>query len=170
MMAVIVEGRQLVETVIASIVAGVGATVVFSVAIWGAARFADLSRNERPLAAGGAIAVAGLALLLTVAGVVLGIVVMTKKYPPRARSGAARSAAAPFRDGQGTRYGLPSLPRPPCPGAASADECDGRALPLPPWAGRSRAALAAASALPGAASADECDGRALPRPPARARD
>ena len=36
-------------------------TVIFSVAIWGVARFADLSRNERPLAAGAAATLAGLA-------------------------------------------------------------------------------------------------------------
>jgi hypothetical protein len=49
------------------------------VAIWGVARFADLNRNERPLAAGAAAALAGLALLATLAGVVFGIVVMTRK-------------------------------------------------------------------------------------------
>jgi hypothetical protein len=42
-------------------------------------RFADLSRNERPLAASGAAAVAGLALVLVAAAVVVGIIVMTGK-------------------------------------------------------------------------------------------
>lgn len=79
MLAVVVETKQLVETVIASIVGGVGVTVTFSIAIWGVGRFADLSRSERPLAAGGAAAVAVLALLVTAASVVLGIVVMTSK-------------------------------------------------------------------------------------------
>jgi len=78
-MAVIVETKQLLETVIASLVAGVGITVVFSVAIWGVARFADLNRNERPLAAGMAATLAGLAVLVTLATVVLGIVVMSSK-------------------------------------------------------------------------------------------
>ena len=65
---------------VASLVAGVGVTVVFSVAIWGAARFADLSRGERPLAAGGAAAVlAAWPLLVTAGGRGLGIVVMTSK-------------------------------------------------------------------------------------------
>ena len=54
MVAVVVETKELLETVVASLVAGVGVTVVFSIAIWGAARFVDLSRSERPLAAGGA--------------------------------------------------------------------------------------------------------------------
>jgi hypothetical protein len=78
-MAVVVETRELLETVIASIVAGVGVTVIFSVAIWGVARFVDLSRSERPLAAGMAAGLAGLALAATFAGVVFGIVIMTSK-------------------------------------------------------------------------------------------
>jgi hypothetical protein len=76
-MAAIVETQELLETVIASVVAGVGVTVVFSIAIWGAARFVDLSRSERPLAAGAAGALAAIALAATLAGVVLGIVIVT---------------------------------------------------------------------------------------------
>lgn len=78
-MAVVVETKQLLETVVASLLAGVGVTVIFSVAIWGVARFADLSRNERPLAAGAAAALAGIAMLATFAAVAFGIVVMTRK-------------------------------------------------------------------------------------------
>ena len=51
---------------VASVVAGIGVTFVFSVAIWGVARFADLSRNERPLAAAAPPLAAALALLATV--------------------------------------------------------------------------------------------------------
>lgn len=79
MTAVVVETKELLETVVASLVAGVGVTVVFSVAIWGVARFADLSRNERPLAAGAVATLAGLAVLVTLAAVVFGIVVMSSK-------------------------------------------------------------------------------------------
>jgi hypothetical protein len=75
-MAVVVETRELLETVVASVVAGVGVTLVFSVAIWGVARFVDLSRSERPLAAGAAAGLAALALVATLAGVVFGIVIM----------------------------------------------------------------------------------------------
>ena len=78
-MAVMVETKELLETVVASLVAGVGVTVVFSVAIWGVARFADLSRNDRPLAAGAAAILAGLAVLFTLAAVVFGIVIMSSK-------------------------------------------------------------------------------------------
>ena len=79
MIATLVEGKELLETVVASVVAGVGITVVFSVAIWGVARFADLNREERPLAAGAAAAAAALALAATAGAVVAGIVVMTSK-------------------------------------------------------------------------------------------
>ena len=79
MIATLVEGKELLETVGASAVAGISVTFVFSVAIWGVARFVDLSRNERPLAAGAAALVACLALLATAAIVVVGIIVMTSK-------------------------------------------------------------------------------------------
>jgi hypothetical protein len=79
MTATLVESRQLLETVVASVVAGVGVTFAFSIAIWGVGRFADLSRNEKPLAAGAAAVVASLALVCVGAAVVFGIVVMTKK-------------------------------------------------------------------------------------------
>ncbi len=77
MIATIVEGEALLETVVASVVAGIGVTFVFSIAIWGAGRFVDLSREERPLAAGAAALVGGVALLATIAAVVVGILVMT---------------------------------------------------------------------------------------------
>jgi hypothetical protein len=79
MIATLVEGQELLETVIASVVAGVGVTAAFSVAIWGVGRFADLSRSERPLAAGAAAAVASLALLVVAAAVVIGTIAMTRK-------------------------------------------------------------------------------------------
>lgn len=79
MTATIVEGRQLLETVIAAMVAGVGITCVFSISIWGFGRFADLSRTERPIAAAAAAAAATLSLVVVAAAVVVGIIVMTKK-------------------------------------------------------------------------------------------
>lgn len=79
MSATIVETKDLLETVVASVIAGVGVTAVFSMAIWGGARFVDLSRGGRPLAAGAAAVLGGLALLATVAAVMIGIVVMTSK-------------------------------------------------------------------------------------------
>jgi hypothetical protein len=79
MIATIVEGEALLETVIASVVAGIGVTVVFSVAILGVSRFIDYSQAERPRAAGAAAAVATLGLLATLAVVVVGMLVMTSK-------------------------------------------------------------------------------------------
>jgi hypothetical protein len=79
MIATLVEGEELLETVIASVIAGVGVTFVFSIAIWGVGRFVDLSRGERLLAAGAAAAVASLALICVIAAVAIGIVVMTSK-------------------------------------------------------------------------------------------
>lgn len=78
-MATLVETKELLETVIASAIAGIGITAIFSVAIWGGARFADLSRDGRPVAAGAAAALGVLALVTTLAAVVFGIVVMTSK-------------------------------------------------------------------------------------------
>jgi hypothetical protein len=76
-MAVVIETKELLQTVLASVVAGVGITVVFSVAIWGAARFADMRRNDRPIAAGAAAALSGLAFGVTLGAVAFGIVVMS---------------------------------------------------------------------------------------------
>lgn len=78
-MAVIVQSKELLQSVIASVVAGVGVTFAFSLAIWGAARFVDLSRDERPVAAAGAAVVGAVALAVTIGAVVVGIVVMTSK-------------------------------------------------------------------------------------------
>jgi len=79
MLATIVEVQDLWRTVVSALVAGVGVTVVFSLAIYGATRFADTRRDERPLASGAAAALTVLALAATLASVVLGIVAMTSK-------------------------------------------------------------------------------------------
>jgi hypothetical protein len=78
-LATIVETKDLLETVAASLIAGVGLTIVFSIAVYGATRFADLSRDERPLAAAAAGLTTAAALAVSVAAVVVGIVVMTQK-------------------------------------------------------------------------------------------
>ena len=79
MTAAIVETKELVETVIASLVAGVGITAAFSFLILGMTRFADLRRDERPVLATGAAALSIVALLVTVGGIALGIIAMTSK-------------------------------------------------------------------------------------------
>lgn len=75
-MAVIVETSELLQTVAASVIAGIGVTVVFSVAIWGAARFVDLSGSDRPAAAAAAAAVGIAGLVATLGAVVVGLIVM----------------------------------------------------------------------------------------------
>ena len=78
-LAELVETQELLETIAASVIAGVGVTLFFSIAVYGATRFADLSRNERPAAATAAAALAGLALAGCIAAVVFGVIVMTNK-------------------------------------------------------------------------------------------
>jgi hypothetical protein len=79
MLATLVEGKELLQTVVFSTVAGLGVTFAFSVAIWGVGRFGELNRGERPLAAGGAALIAGLGLAFVAGAIVFGIVVMTSK-------------------------------------------------------------------------------------------
>ena len=54
-------------------------TLIFSLAILGAARFADLSRDGRPAAATAFGALAIVALAAAAAAVTIGIIVMTRK-------------------------------------------------------------------------------------------
>ena len=79
MLATVVDTDALLETVAYSFLAGVGVTLIFSIALWGATRLADLSRDERPIAAAAAAALALIGSVAFVATIVLGIVVMTQK-------------------------------------------------------------------------------------------
>jgi hypothetical protein len=79
MMATIVETKELISTVVAAAIAGIGLTAAFSVMIFGAARFADLRRDDRPVLAAAAALVATLGFAVTAAGIVVGIIVMTTK-------------------------------------------------------------------------------------------
>ena len=79
MIATVIETNDLLETVLFSTVAGVGLTFAFSVAIWGATRFVDLSGDERPLAAALAAILAVVCLLICLAAVAFGLIVMTSK-------------------------------------------------------------------------------------------
>ena len=79
MTATIVHTADLVQTIIASVVAGVGVTMLFSVGIWGAGHFVELSRGKRPVAATAAAGIGIVAMLCVAAAVITGIVVMTHK-------------------------------------------------------------------------------------------
>jgi hypothetical protein len=79
MLATVVDTDALLKTVIAALVAGVGVTLVFSVAILGAARFADLSRDGRMASAIAFGVLALVALAAAATAVTIGIIVMTTK-------------------------------------------------------------------------------------------
>jgi hypothetical protein len=79
MIATIVHTDELLHTILASLVAGIGVTFIFSVAIWGAGQFTELSRGERPVAATAAALVGAMALLCVAGAIVFGIIVMTHK-------------------------------------------------------------------------------------------
>jgi hypothetical protein len=75
----VVDWEALGKVVVAAFVAGIGVTIVFATAIYGATRFADMRRDGRD---GGAIAFGvftAVALGACAAAVVLGIIVMTQK-------------------------------------------------------------------------------------------
>lgn len=79
MIATIVETSELLDTILYSTVSALGLILVFSLGIWGSARYAELSRDERPLAAAAAATVAILGFVASIAAAVLGIVVMATR-------------------------------------------------------------------------------------------
>jgi hypothetical protein len=79
MIATIIETEDLLKTVAASLIAGIGVTAAFAVLVFGITRAADMTRDERPLLATAAGGLAAIALLVVIAAIVLGIVVMTTK-------------------------------------------------------------------------------------------
>ena len=80
MIATVVETKNLLETVAASLIAGIGVTAAFSIVVFGITRSADMNAvEERPLLATAAGSLAVLAGAVVVAAIVFGIVVMTAK-------------------------------------------------------------------------------------------
>ena len=79
MLATIVDTTALWQTVVAAFVAGVGTTLVFSLAILGATRFSEASRDGRGAHAAvfGLLAIVG--IVATAAAIVVGVIVMTAK-------------------------------------------------------------------------------------------
>lgn len=78
-LATVIDTTALWQTIVAALLAGVGTTFVFSLAILGAARAGEAGRDGRggAAAAYGALAVIG--LVATMAAVVIGVIVMTTK-------------------------------------------------------------------------------------------
>ena len=79
MLATVVDTQALLSTSAAAFIAGVGVTLIFSLAILGASRFVDMTRDGRPAAAIAFGAVGVLALLAAGTAVTIGIIVMTQK-------------------------------------------------------------------------------------------
>lgn len=76
LLATVVDVEALAKTAAASLIAGIGVPFLFATAIFGVARSLDLQRDGRSVAAAGAIALAAVALLASIAAVVIGILVM----------------------------------------------------------------------------------------------
>jgi len=74
--ASIVDGEALLDTAIASLIAGVGVTLIASLAIYGFATFVEARRDGRTLAATGAGALAVLASLAFAGLIAAGLAVM----------------------------------------------------------------------------------------------
>ena len=79
MLATIVDTGALLKTIAAAFIAGVGVTLIFSLAILGASRFVDLNRDGRSAGAIVFGALAVVALLAALVAVAVGIIVMTRK-------------------------------------------------------------------------------------------
>ena len=78
-LAEIVETKALLQTVIYSLVAAIGVTTAFSLAIYGATRAAELRREDRPALATASGVLAAVGLSACIAAIVLGVIVMTTK-------------------------------------------------------------------------------------------
>ena len=79
MLATIVDTSALWQTVVYALVSAVGVTLIFSLAIRGATRFGEHSRDGRPFAAGVSGGLAILGLLATATAIVVAVIVMTTK-------------------------------------------------------------------------------------------
>jgi hypothetical protein len=79
MLATIVDWHTLGEVALASLVAGVGVTLAFSLAIVGATRMAEMRRDGRGIEASAYAALMIIALAGAGAAVAFGVIVMTTK-------------------------------------------------------------------------------------------
>ncbi len=78
-LAEIVDWATLGEVVAYSLLAGVGLSIAFSLAILGATRFVDMRRDGRVIEAGFYAVLMTLGLAATFGALVLGVIVMTSK-------------------------------------------------------------------------------------------
>ncbi len=74
----LVDTKALLDTGIASVIAGLGVTLAASTAIYGYATASEMRRDDRVLAAVGAFALATVAVLVFGAAIAAGITVMLR--------------------------------------------------------------------------------------------
>jgi hypothetical protein len=79
LLATIVDWAELGKTVAGAAVAGLGATLIFALAVLGGAQLVDLRRAQRVGAAIAAGVLMAIALLAFAAAIVIGLVVITDK-------------------------------------------------------------------------------------------
>ncbi len=79
MIASVVDVDTLLKVAAASLLAGVGVTTAFSLAIVGATRMMDMRRDSRGLEAGAYAALMIIGLVVTLAAIAFGVIVMTTK-------------------------------------------------------------------------------------------
>ena len=78
LIATVVDTQALLQTCAAALVAGVGVALTFSLAILGAARFSEASREQQGVQAAAFAALALIGLVATAAAIAFGIIVMTE--------------------------------------------------------------------------------------------
>ena len=78
-LAQVVDWEALADVVIASLVAGVGVTLCFSLGILGVTRFADMRRAEKPVQASFWAVLGALGMGASLLMITLAIIVMTSK-------------------------------------------------------------------------------------------
>lgn len=79
MLATVIETEALLKTALAALVAGVGFTASFSLAILGAGRISDFRQANRPVMVAAAVALMSFGALVSAAGIVLALIEMTTK-------------------------------------------------------------------------------------------
>jgi ABC-type nickel/cobalt efflux system permease component RcnA len=78
-LAAIIDGKTLGETIVYALAAGVGISVTFGAGVASVANLVDARRDGRQVATVAWAALAGVCVVCALAAVVLGVVVMTEK-------------------------------------------------------------------------------------------
>jgi hypothetical protein len=79
LLGTIVDTTALWQTIVYAVIAAVGVTLIFSLAIRGVAKYGDHSRDGRVLASTLSAALAVVGLLATATAIVVAVIVMTTK-------------------------------------------------------------------------------------------